>query len=1142
MVNTYFYIENISDNVSIVSIIKNKSTAVTLNLEYSYNQVDWTEILVYSGITPNEIELPINSKLYLRGVNSKWGASNSVYNYIRCTENHNVGGNIMSLLYGSDFINQDTITQAYTFSYLFSGSYNLINSNDLQLPATTIKNNCYYYMFNGCSNLLTSPTILPAMKLAYNCYQYMFQNCSSLITVPELPATTLSRNCYTSMFNGCSSITTAPELPATELTNYCYQKMFANCTSLTTVPELPATTLATSCYQEMFLNCTSLKNLTIYYKGDNLANNAFDMLANVSQDGNFYMLADATFDTTDVVPINWIINKINTEPKMYFFIENISGAINTVSITKNNASAPTLNLEYSYNQSEWISVTMNEDTTPNNIEIPVDGKLYLRGVNDCWCKHSGQTISQYYNKITCSGNYNVGGNIMSLLYGSNFKDKITFPINQQFYGFSSLFKSSITLVNAQDLQLPATTLVQHCYNSMFDGCTSLTTVPSILPATTLTNYCYSYMFRNCTSLTTTPELAATTLSYGCYSYMFYGTNVLPDCSNIDFTSETVVKSGGLQGLFAGTKVTDEDLLNILPINPETNHYYLPVMNLASSCYNNMFYSCTSLTTAPELPATTLPSQCYNQMFYGCTSLTTAPELPATTLSYGCYSYMFAYCKSLTTALSILPATTLANDCYNSMFYGCTSLTTAPELPATTLATKCYLQMFNGCTSLTTAPELPAIMLVDYCYQSMFAGCTSLTTAPELPATTLADYCYYQMFAGCKSLTTAPELPASTLATSCYYQMFRNCTSLTTAPELPATTLASNCYQLMFQECRKLNYIKADFIDYNNDNNEFTNWVNGVSSTGTFVMNPEATYNPEEIRGYNGIPTGWNAKRAGIDTLMIKNVDNLNRINKLELINYSGDNYTLSYSLDYRDWFDIEFTYNEELNISIFTIEYSNIVYLRGVNKSCNGLHIDCKYDYIISSNIMALLQGEDIDSYIEFPESSKNNFKGLFKDSETLVDCSGILLPVEELTDGCYSFMFMGCKQIENTPELPAMTLSKKCYEHMFSDCESLTEVCELPALYIPKGSYHGMFFNCINLENAPELPAENLSRNSYSNLFKNCKKLINTPKLPAIDLYENTYRGLFQNCNNVDVNNIQADFINVKPSSLINWVDKSKF
>lgn len=74
--------------------------------------------------------------------------------------------------------------------------------------------------------------------------------------------------------------------------------------------------------------------------------------------------------------------------------------------------------------------------------------------------------------------------------------------------------------------------------------------------------------------------------------------------------------------------------------------------------SNMFYNCTSLTTAPELPATTLADSCYYGMFYGCKSLIKAPELPATTLAYECYSYMF---------------------------YGCTSLTTAPELPATTLA-------------------------------------------------------------------------------------------------------------------------------------------------------------------------------------------------------------------------------------------------------------------------------------------------------------------------------------------------------------------------------------------------------------------------------------------------------------------------
>jgi len=126
---------------------------------------------------------------------------------------------------------------------------------------------------------------------------------------------------------------------------------------------------------------------------------------------------------------------------------------------------------------------------------------------------------------------------------------------------------------------------------------------------------------------------------------------------------------------------------------------LPATALAISCYTNMFYNCTNLTTAPQLPATTLASGCYGDMFYNCTNLTTAPQLPATTLASGCYGDMFNGCTSLTTAPSILPATTLADYCYLSMFQNCTSLTTAPQLPATTLAQYCYQNMFNGCTSL-----------------------------------------------------------------------------------------------------------------------------------------------------------------------------------------------------------------------------------------------------------------------------------------------------------------------------------------------------------------------------------------------------------------------------------------------------------
>ncbi len=202
---------------------------------------------------------------------------------------------------------------------------------------------------------------------------------------------------------------------------------------------------------------------------------------------------------------------------------------------------------------------------------------------------------------------------------------------------------------------------------------------------------------------------------------------------------------------------------------------------------------------------------------------------------------------------VLPATTLSARCYEGMFTGCEMLTIAPELPAETLANRCYLDMFKDCINLTKAPELPATTLDVRCYQGMFSGCENLTIAPELPVQTLANSCYMQMFNGCTSLTNAPELPAEVLVDSCYAYMFMNCTSLTTAPELKAVLLKPYCYTQMFSGCENLTYIKClaknGFTEY-----QCTyNWVQGVSSSGTFVKSSEATAWPT---GEHGIPSSW----------------------------------------------------------------------------------------------------------------------------------------------------------------------------------------------------------------------------------------------------------------------------------------------
>ena len=186
-------------------------------------------------------------------------------------------GNVMSLLYGDDFIGKKDLTEKnYTFYNLFYSCTGLTNAKNMCLPATTLADYCYNNMFHGCTSLTNVPE-LPATTLTTNCYRGMFSGCSSLTNTPKLPTTALADYCYASMFSGCKLLTTTPELPATTLANNCYDSMFYGCTSLTNAPELPATTLTDSCYSSMFYGCTSLTNAP-ELPATTLANNCYSYM------------------------------------------------------------------------------------------------------------------------------------------------------------------------------------------------------------------------------------------------------------------------------------------------------------------------------------------------------------------------------------------------------------------------------------------------------------------------------------------------------------------------------------------------------------------------------------------------------------------------------------------------------------------------------------------------------------------------------------------------------------------------------------------------------------------------------------------------------------------------------------------------
>ena len=230
----YFTIEALEDG----------NLAVSKSCQYSINGGEWISIASSATIAvSNGDEVRFKDDL----------KTDKKYMFSGNTIMSNVYGNIMSLMYGDNFVGQTT---ALSTQGLFRQYTGLKDAGNLILP-TTLARYGYSKMFAGCTSLTTAPE-LPATKLADDCYAEMFAGCTSLAQAPELPATSLANYCYASMFSGCTSLTTAPELPARELAERCYFEMFYGCTNLAEAPNLPATTLTPFCYCNMFQGCASL--------------------------------------------------------------------------------------------------------------------------------------------------------------------------------------------------------------------------------------------------------------------------------------------------------------------------------------------------------------------------------------------------------------------------------------------------------------------------------------------------------------------------------------------------------------------------------------------------------------------------------------------------------------------------------------------------------------------------------------------------------------------------------------------------------------------------------------------------------------------------------------------------------------------
>ena len=217
------------------------------------------------------------------------------------------------------------------------------------------------------------------------------------------------------------------------------------------------------------------------------------------------------------------------------------------------------NLEYSVNNSEWASVAIGT-------EIPfggAKGDLRLRGINPngtatAWYACSTIKFTEANVNVACTGDIRtlLDWRIYNIVETNNAK-------------FCSLFNGCSVLTSAPEL--PATKLVDNCYNRMFEGCTSLTSAPK-LSAIELADGCYFRMFYGCENLLSVTMLAPSDqiskATDCCYNWLYNaGTDktvssrtlkVTDEAAYIELESNTKYLPDIWKKGAAGTTVKNED--------------------------------------------------------------------------------------------------------------------------------------------------------------------------------------------------------------------------------------------------------------------------------------------------------------------------------------------------------------------------------------------------------------------------------------------------------------------------------------------------------------------------------------------------------------------------------------------------------
>lgn len=279
---------------------------------------------------------------------------------------------------------------------------------------------------------------------------------------------------------------------------------------------------------------TSATN-ALYVALRGIENTTVTLIAKTATDTYIYEKSGVTFSDEKYYEITVKMDNMRSIPLTFEAVEN-----GTEILYQNYNLCP---VEW------WKDGESYTYTSQTEIILNAGEKVCFYGKNTCYW------LSENVSHFTFSKDCYVYGNIMSLINSDNFADLYELDENSENV-FRELFKDNQTLLShsLKELLLPATTLSQRCYYSMFEGCTKLQKAP-VLPALELTSECYRSMFSGCESLSYIKCLATDILATDCTKNWVYGVYNSQSCTFVKATN--VDWSRGDNGIPSSWTVTSE---------------------------------------------------------------------------------------------------------------------------------------------------------------------------------------------------------------------------------------------------------------------------------------------------------------------------------------------------------------------------------------------------------------------------------------------------------------------------------------------------------------------------------------------------------------------------------------------------------